>query len=374
MKGFYFLLFLSLIFQSSLTQDCLNPLLDTFGFASTIDPIIDSKLKFCKSLRNDQTCCSSDVIGTFQRKIEEFINNLEDISRDRDTYLNSVRNNFVWKNVDAAVSFARAAYNAIPKLQQQNYPDILKISLMAYIGKAMRDSFEALQDDFPNYQKARTQCFTELALIKAASWCLACDPNYVHKGVYSFGLINPSEDLCTRISDACYDYIQKGTQQSMILQFQLLLPVFQELTPLLVRISKGETGIDLNLVSPTMPINTYAQPTIMPMGCESKDNCPWACNALFAAGNIEESMLGNGGGETGNALTTSVGARRLQEKTLGILIERNLDGVYMPSWKPDKNDAEVEVTIEDNPAQLSGKMMKISSAVFILALLLFVAQ
>ena len=365
---------LSLVVTTVIGQSCSdNVLRGQFDLTFLNGPTAISGLNYCKSLKNSDSCCSADIINTFQDRTDELLERLTKAVIARDQYLIQAReelsDNFA--KIERFIEAFEAAWPIYSQdIENGNVGRTVQMLLMAS-ESLYQTSFPLFQEteafiaNFTTFQKARSTCFVELVKNQAASWCLACDPN---AGDYLLGSNNLdfASEFKTRVIDACYDYLELSFSQSIIFMPRLGLPRIDNLTLWLENAAQGnEISNEETLVF----IMEYVEPKLVEMGsnsttapgegfvCDSRQDCDFILGELFYRGLLDEDKLIVGGkfGESRNRKVKEnflhSRAKRLLT-SLEILRTRKLQG-GSGGWNPDSDEAGVLAEFPEDPANIN---------------------
>jgi len=338
-------------------QDCENPLLDLYSLTEYTSPtsIDSSSIKYCLNIKTSQsTCCSADLINTFQARINKIKSRLLEKVIERDEYIWETQHQYLSQFQTIASQFSEAADQALPLLMKINSNSVTTLRQLITISKTVRDKSSSIINSFSDYQESRSKCIEELLPIHASLWCLACDPDYANRGVDSGPSISFDPTVSTKVASACYNYIINGVSQSALLQFRILLSLFEDLTVVLNLIANGQIYLNLNFDFSTAYTDDYTLPNLLPNLCTSGSNCAWALETLLTINGVDEDLLGYGGGPLGTIFGLS-STRRLEAS-------RNLiGGTY---WNPYDKKSLVDGSFSHNPAHLGSFSILAKNSLF----------
>jgi len=343
------LLILMIASSVSSTTCGSNPLLETFNLtADFANAQFVPGLNYCKSLQNNETCCSAATINNFQARTDALLNRLRSSAAQRDESLIYIRDTLIPSlNGELQVMY-QASYQAFMKLMMSppvNFTVMGAVQYYAQMARGFTDpqSIEIMKDNFTSYQASRTACVINIVKIQAAAWCLACDPEFESKGVSEDG-IEFSENLVETLTDSCYYFIDRARILSTYFSFNEISPLLPNITAALNKIAAGDmTGgselVTIAQATPVVPQDVFYRPVSFPQNC-NVFSCQRIATDLFEQGKVDEDALAFGG-----VIPESTSSRRM----LGGKANRVLT---QGSWDPDMDEAGVIVTFEDSPQQV----------------------
>ena len=386
---------LALTIASVLGQSCSgNPLRAVFGFTALDSPKDGSNLNFCKSLKASTTCCDDSVVNDFQKKSDQLIRKLTDRVAARDRFLIKARNS-VYSLKPTLERLITAYEKALPNLGSVDSDNALAVDLLATMSEAfqqlsiyIRDDITNFQANFTQYQKSRSACVVELVKTQAAAWCLACDPNYAAKGL-SNSQLSFSTDLQDRILDSCYEFFSLSATQNSVISIYYMREMVNGMANAMQMVADGNFAAATQFLTrladyvPPISDNNNELPVELPPSCNS-NSCPWIFNELFKNSLVNEALLAAGGIIADPKETTSFdhlregrdeelpGRNSNKESIYQNFVGRNLQS--SSSWNPDSNEAEVEVSFEENPGKVdNNNLSAFRNGVIACALSLFIA-
>jgi len=354
---------LSLIIASAIAQDCNNQLTASFNFG-TGSLQNGNGLSYCQSLKAGQTCCDNSVIGTFQSKADQMIQELTSTVSARDQFLIKSRN-AVYKLKPLLERLGTATVAALTSLltidpsgvglTQDDMAAIMTVANVAQMFSTLSayliTDVSQFQTNFTEYQKGRSTCIVELVKTQAAVWCLACDPNYATKGV-SGTSITLSQTVQDRIFNACIDYISLSAMQNSVITLNFLMTDLSKMVNALESIANGNNNglaelLSLNGSKPTNgPANNNETPVEEPNGC-NESGCDWLFTSLFANGKINQDLLAIGG-EFNSMFSSNRRILRNGE-------ESTLRNNRVLQYNPGSDEAGVTVEFEENPGKVNNE-------------------
>lgn len=345
----------------SLADDCKNPLLAALGFTALSSPTSGAGLKFCRSLKNAQTCCSSDTIASIQDKISNLGQRLKDSVVTRDKAISEARDQLL-PAFSQSVKKLQDAVNKMASNPQLIGADtaILTAITTAFdaLGQEANNGAAGLKKSFGGFQKSRTSCVVEILKLQSAAFCLACDPAYASKGVAADGSITFSDKVCKRLQSSCFSFVTAAAAQSQLLAIKTMAEMIDKLTTAIAKVAKGDTSGATDMVGVFSSYSLSETPTApvqVPDKCTASD-CQWICKNLLVKGKLQETTLVIGGSvtdPTGMTPSGTGGKRLLVEAEEGSVVKSKLGKnriLASNEWDPDQDEAGVTVTFQDDPA------------------------
>jgi hypothetical protein len=352
-----------------------NFLIEQFKFNKLDDPTPVKDLKYCKSLEAS-SCCSAEIINSFQTKADELKASLEKAVAARDKFLIDTRRDFIPTIRGTLTRLQQAGKKASEALGQtvttpgdgagSTFNLNTDSGLSGGLG-AMADSlttgYDELKKNFLVYQKQRSECVTEMIQLQASAWCLACDPNFQTKGV-SFSSVALSTETCTRLTSSCYKFLSLSAAQNVILSLKYMAPLLEAYTVAMEKIAAKKIAEGMSELlkvglegasNVKIPTNEVELPTTMPLRCTAT-SCDFICDTLITKkGILNEKLLAAGG--LINTVTSDTGSVRL-------LLEEDDEEAYEEvrkpknrmlageTWAPKADEAGVTVTFSENPGKV----------------------
>lgn len=356
-----FFLFSTLLLYT-LAQNCQNPLLQLYDIPGLSSPISGKDLYYCKNLRTGQTCCSAEVVKGFQAQVNALKYKLERVGGTRDLYNLQLHEQYLQQFLDLLQTLSKYSNN-INKIQNQDNDIGNKLSEQVALFQSIANDVKSLKDNFVNamlkYQKARATCFTTVMKVEASAWCLACDPNYKSKGVQTDGTIVFSDNLCTTISQSCYDFIIQSEAFNPYIMMRQAIGRLDSINKYLETYVKNADTIPGYVIE-----NDYLQTTnatektisVPSSDCTNVGNCPWQCQNLLTNGLLNEIIIGNGAGALGEedlnleSIGTTSGAHATASPSVNrmrILASGNV-------WAPNLDETGLVIKADSDPAGVSG--------------------
>jgi len=378
-KGFLLILSFIILQITLIKSACDNTLATVFGIPVLASAETISDLKYCKSLQSSSSCCSAEVIETFQSIANSYVEGLTEqiIARDkflintRDLILPTLQNKLSQLKV-----ISKEAVGVLDAVSTFDTSDISDFANALYLlSKELTIDLSKLSANFTVYQQARTNCITTMVQTQIAALCLACDPNWSTKGLSSTGTLTLSTTLKSRLLDSCYDFLSFADSQNDIIGMNYMSSYLDQLITALKKIvNKDLTGypdivyLMLNMqLSPLNPTSNAQIPAGMPDDCDSTQ-CDWLYTSLFLDGQLDDALLVAGGQMD---QTVETGNRRIL-KNSGFDFGRSLGS---NTWDPDSDEAGVTVKIENDPgdfANSSPRILNSSFGYFLFLILLFI--
>jgi len=356
--------------QSLGQTTCNNPLKSKFSFEGPNTAAVAEGIKNCKSLQGKASCCNADTFNKIQSKTDELLAKLKESVMSRDRAITDIRKNVIPSLMDSL----RRLKEAAKKLASQpggNAAMLTGINEIANIS----DKTGNMKESFMSYQKTRTSCVVQMVKLQAATWCLACDPDWASKGVNTQGNVTLSTNMCKRLSNICYDYINGGKSLNDFIQVKLMAPLFNTMATAVEKLANGDTSglVELQtaftnaLTQTTLPSNDAEKPLKIPASC-NKDSCSLICNTMFKDGVVDTSILSHGG-----EVATSLSTLDLFGTTDGAPAaggSGNIRRVLQSGsgFEPDDDEAGVTVSFQDDPANTnvdSAALVKVGVAAFV---------
>jgi len=358
---------LSLVAATVIGQSCSdNTLSDQFDFTLLNSPTTVSGLNYCKSLKSGDSCCSAEIVNTFQNRTDELLERLTEAVVTRDKYLIQVREE-LYNNRTNIESFIQA-FEAAWAIYSEDYEngdlnwDVDDLLWISHILNETSYSFykdtEAFMANFTEFQKSRSTCYVEMVRSQAASWCLACDPN-VEDYLDEWNDLQFGSEFQTRMVEACYDYLDLSVSQSRIIFSKFLLPGIENLTLWLENAAQGneisnqETNDFLYDVFYSGLSEESENPAKFPaleFVCDSPEECDFILDDIFYQGLLDENLLIVGswyGMRRILRMKENSGSKRL--KVSKILRSRKLQG-GSDGWNPDSDEAGIQAEFLVDPA------------------------
>lgn len=387
------LIILALFAVSAFTQSCGNPMAEFVNITTLDTPSSDlSNIPYCKNLQTEgSTCCSTDTVNDLKDKVVAFKNWLTAIAVERDIVSVTTFNSSV-NNITKAV----ADFQTVVK----EYGDILPLKYklkMATLGNTIGKSLDevksnltSVKNTFISFQKARAKCFKTLLLIQASAYCLACDPEWDNRGVNSDGTINMGQNVCSRIQEGCYEFVDLQQQQNQLFFIQIFSQTLGQIKDTLedfmteIQDAKDSaSNFNLNSLTDATKLKDMAEnfdfseldnlPSLgdiigmkikmnvgskiyqkiaqRPNGCSSKGNCKWLCAHLLKRGALQVSNLAAGGdaSDTSDSESDNDSKRLLADYEDRFLESTN-------EWDPSEDEANIEVTVLADPANVDDQV------------------
>lgn len=331
---------------------CTNPLRSQFQFTSPPVAQVAQGISNCKSLRNVESCCTTTSFNSIQAKTDSMLNSLRAEVIARDKNLQDIRINYLPNIVNTLERLKAASKRLQDQAQEAGEQESIADAFDGI--SSIVDLIPKLRADIIKYQKARTVCVVQMVRLQAAAWCLACDGNYLSKGLSASGVLTLSTNACNRLVDACYDYFAGTQELTGLLELKLLGPLIESLTVAMEKFSVGDmSGVEDyikvvdGLTNGSGPSSNAEMPSYVPASC-TKESCPFICETLFSSSaSVDLTVLANGGQFVPTARLLLQRDERIEEKPrVRILVQGQ-------GWDFDNDEAGVTAPFEDDPGKIT---------------------
>jgi len=350
---------LSFVSSTFAGATCTNALMSAYGFPTLSDPttaLTVTGLNHCTDLQSSgSTCCTADLINTFQTKADDLITNLSAIAAERDIFLINTRNSVMnslqaqliqLQNVSTLAATAITSFTSNASLSGGDSEEttltiaaqLEALDAIIDIATDLTSNFSTLQSDFDTYQSERASCIEYVVKIQAAAWCLGCTPGA--SANLNGDDLDVSSSGITGLSGACFDFFSLSSTQNGVLSVHYLSSSFSAMITALDQIVAGDVEAGLTALgtasassSSSADATSSELPPTFPDGCDETD-CDWIVSTLLKGGVIDQTQLVAGG-----EIDTD-GSRLLQERTLST------------AWTPSTTEAGITVTFPTNPGNV----------------------
>jgi len=385
----FFLTFLSIFllqitFVTSTT--CNNPLAATFELPALTTSETIGAVSYCKSLQNSDSCCSADVIQTFQSISDTLVSGITKEIIKRDTFLLNTRKYVLPTLTNKLNTMRILTQKSLVAIAAVTSFDISTLHDYANglyeLSELLTTDLSRLTANYTVYQQARTNCFNTMMQTQMAALCLACEPIWSTKGLTSAGVLTLSSTVKSRLLDSCWDYLSFSDAQNSIIGINYMSSYLDRINAAFEKIVKGDySGYPEALYlmgntryGPSNPTSNAQIPSSLPENCEMTQ-CDWIYTDLFKDGVLNDILL-VGGGQMDQTVQNR---RRLlkQNKDLDVeAISANFDfgrSLQAGTWDPDSDEAGVTVKFKNDPGNLgnSSDIMR-NSFLLLFVILIFI--
>lgn len=409
-KLFICLALFGLITTALSAANCDNPLLAEFGFKGLDAPEVVENLKYCKSIKDGESCCGVDVVNEIQTNVDDLAKKLSVVVAKRDKAIVEMRDKVIpgmKKGLEDLKEKSDKAVKAIkapkppkaedppegppeggeeppkdgeeppkdgeepeggeppkppgekpprpPRAYTSDQAAQVAGNLQQVAEKCM-DKLPDIKNDFNDFQRSRSSCVIELLQLQSAAWCLACDPNWEEKGVVVVDevlSITLSDRVCKRLQSSCYKFITKSAGQSAILSVKTISSMIDQVAASMEKLANDdETGLDdladaVNGNTENVPADdTPDENAGQPV------RVPDECTKDDDCDWICDNMFKAGKIEETNIVVGGQIAdpTEADEEVESRLLGKKKRVLADSEWNPDQDEAGVTVSWEDDPA------------------------